>query len=291
MWQRTINQWLVGRAVNRALGVRMPNEYRVVLTTLPITADLQAVIDADHWVYYRVDDFSSWPGVDNAVMANMESQLIASVDYVVAASDVLGMLPGGDRAAGVVTHGVDLAHWSKWSGLPLPVWWQSLSRPIFLFWGLIDTRLDVAWCARLKQALGSEGSIVLLGPRAASAPALPPGIVTPGPQLYADLPRFAQSADVLLLPYAATAFTQTIQPLKLKEYLATGKPVVGRTLPAIREWADAADLVERTDDFVARAVMRARTGISVDQLHARGRLSCESWRSKAERLEAFLGPG
>jgi hypothetical protein len=290
-WQRTMNQWLISRAVNRALGVRLPNEYRVVLTTLPTTADLQRVIDADRWIYYRVDDFSSWPGVDNAVMAEMESQLIASVDCVVAASDVLGVLPGAGRAAGVVTHGVDLAHWRTSSALSMPAWWRSLRRPIFLFWGLIDSRLDVEWCTRLKQQLGSEGSIVLLGPRAASVPAMPPGIVMPGPQPYADLPRFAQGADVLLFPYAATASTQTIQPLKLKEYLATGKPVVGRMLPSIREWADAADLVEQTDDFVALAVMRGRIGIPAGQRHARNRLACESWPSKAEQLEGFLRPG
>jgi hypothetical protein len=36
------------------------------------------------------------------------------------------------------------------------------------------------------------------------------------------------------MPYADLAATRAMQPLKLKEYLATGRPVVVRDLPATR---------------------------------------------------------
>ena len=43
---------------------------------------------------------------------------------------------------------------------------------------------------------------------------------------YADLPAVLHAADVLLIPYARTAATEAVFPLKLFEYFALEKPVV-----------------------------------------------------------------
>ncbi len=110
----------------------------------------------------------------------------------------------------------------------------------------------------------------------------------PGPLPYETLPLLAKEADVLVMPYADLPVTRAMQPLKLKEYLATGKPVVVRSLPATREWADAADVVESAADFVRRVAERAKGGALPQQLAARRRLADESWEAKARQLEAIL---
>jgi glycosyltransferase involved in cell wall biosynthesis len=110
----------------------------------------------------------------------------------------------------------------------------------------------------------------------------------PGEVRYEALPRIAALADVLIMPYAGTRATQTIQPLKLKEYLATGKPVVIRNLPATREWADAADLVDSADAFAAAVAARLRDGVPDSQRQARLRLRHESWEAKARQLESIV---
>ena len=58
------------------------------------------------------------------------------------------------------------------------------------------------------------------------------------------------------MPYADLPVTRAMQPLKLKEYLATGKPVVVRDLPATEPWADCLDVAETPEAFAA-AVRRA----------------------------------
>ncbi len=45
-----------------------------------------------------------------------------------------------------------------------------------------------------------------------------------------ELPALAQQASVLIMPYADLPVTRVMQPLKLKEYLATGRPVVAAPL-------------------------------------------------------------
>jgi hypothetical protein len=104
------------------------------------------------------------------------------------------------------------------------------------------------------------------------------------------LPRFGSEAAVLIMPYADLPVTRAMQPLKLKEYLATGRPVVARDLPSLREWADAVDLVSSPEEFV-RATLERADGVLPDQQRtARARLSSEDWDAKAEQLEGWLTP-
>jgi glycosyltransferase involved in cell wall biosynthesis len=313
--QRRLNARLLTLAVNRALGPRIAAERRIVLTTLPITADLIGHLDVDRWLYYCVDDFSAWPGLDNRALDVMERKQLRLVDGVVAASSHLSQrLSDFGRSATVLTHGVDLAHWSSsdatlqqhtvrpsltratqrqssFSGAAkLRAWLSTACRPLVLFWGLIDRRLDVDWCRSLVKGLAPSGTLVLVGPIQSPDPSLRrlDHLVLPGPVSYASLPYLATLADVLVLPYADLPATRAMQPLKFKEYLATGKPVVARSLPATRDWADAADLVATAEEFVAVVQERLRSGLPPAQLEARRRLAGESWESKARALETIL---
>ena len=292
-WQQRFNARKIGRAVNRAIAAG-PMQKSVAVTTLPIMADVVGRIDVDRWVYYCVDDFSVWPGLDGHVMQQMEKQLVQRVDAHVAASDTLmsHLTELGARPS-LLTHGIDPAHWSAPPDKVLPDWWPRGSGPILLFWGLIDQRLNVDWCRAVAGVDFGAGpaTVVLVGPRQspdATIDALP-NVVTPGPVDYDRLPSLAAAADVLVMPYRVLPVTRAMQPLKFKEYLATAKSVVATSLPATEPWQDAADLVDSTDDFV-EAVRRRLAGPTDEQVRARERLTDESWSDKADKfLKLLLG--
>jgi glycosyltransferase involved in cell wall biosynthesis len=207
-----------------------------------------------------------------------------------------------------LTHGIDLDHWragdggargagnalicdQRLNGKALPDWWGRLRGPIILFWGLIDRRLDSAWLAALcDRQQGAGGTVVLVGPRQAPDPRLTglPGLVMPGPVAYADLPALAAAADALVMPYADLPVTRAMQPLKLLEYLATGKPVIVRDLPATRPWAAAADVVADAGELVRVVRLRLQTGAPAEQIEARRRLEAESWAQKARQFEQIV---
>lgn len=86
---------------------------------------------------------------------------------------------------------------------------------------------------------------------------------------YKQLPSLARGANVLVMPYADRPVTRAMQPLKLKEYLATGKPVGLCDLPATRAWADCGDVVADAASFVQASLDRARTGTPAAQSKAR----------------------
>src|SRR5205814_357991 len=118
-------------------------------------------------------------------------------------------------------------------------------RPLVVFWGVIDRRMDVALVRRLAADL-PQATIVLVGPEADPDPGLAavPRVVRTGPVPLEELPAVARAAAVLIMPYADLPVTRAMQPLKLKEYLATGKPAVVTDLPAVRPWADCMDLAD-----------------------------------------------
>ena len=302
-WQRRLNARLIARSVNRALGPRRAGERRIVITTLPLTADLipadaaergrPGKLDADRWVYYCVDDFTVWPGTDGSVMQAMDELQARRVDRAVAVSPTLqDRLARLGREAPLLTHGTDLQHWRlNGAATAPPPWWPRHSRPIFLFWGLIDARLDADICRALVEHAGADrGALVLVGPEQSAAASLHAHrrIVMPGPMAYDALPGVAAAADVLVMPYRDMDVTRAMQPLKLKEYLATAKPVVVRDLPANREWADACDLASDAESFAHVAHERASTGVPAAQSEARARLARESWDQKAAQFERLF---
>jgi glycosyltransferase involved in cell wall biosynthesis len=104
----------------------------------------------------------------------------------------------------------------------------------------------------------------------------------------AELPALAAAAAVLVMPYADLPVTRAMQPLKLKEYLATGKPVVVRDLPAVRPWADGLDAAATAEEFAAAVRRRLADGLPAGQRAARARLAAESWAAKAAEFARLV---
>jgi len=290
---RSVNKQLLKRALRSAIdSLGSPP---IVITTLPIMADLVGEIPAKRWVYYCVDDFSVWPGYDGKTMAEMERELVAKVDVTVAVSE---QLADGLRKLGaaphLLTHGVDIDAWHRTNQpCDLPAEFSDIEEPFIVFWGVIDRRMDCDWLLALSQAM-PRGSIVLIGPQEDPDPALLaiPRLYIRNAVSFERLPDIAASANVLVMPYIDAPVTRAMQPLKLKEYLASKRPVVVRSLPATRPWADACDVCASKDEFVravlARLMEKQTDAIPRNQASARTRLAAESWRYKSTQFESWI---
>lgn len=271
---RGLNRRLIARVV-WPVAEAMPQP-PVVVTTLPLVADLVGAFPAAKWVYYCVDDFGVWPGLDGRTLQNMEVELVAKVDSVIAVSETLqAHITKLGKPSQLLTHGVDLEHF------------QSVGREPAsgsLFWGVIDRRMDVSFLRAL------DAPTRLVGPQDNPDPELfkLPRVEVKPAVGYSELPALAASAGVLIMPYADLPVTRAMQPLKLKEYLATGKPVVVRKLPSTESWADCCDVCDSPESFAAAVNLRLREGVPASQLAARERLNAESWAAKAALFESYL---
>jgi glycosyltransferase involved in cell wall biosynthesis len=286
-----------GRLLNRQLLVRqlapllrsLP-EPAVAISTIPLVAELIGLLPVARWVYYCVDDFGQWPGLDQKTLARLEEQLVARADTVIAVSENLQTrLATLGRSSHLLTHGVEPDFWAAPAEAPSLAPLEGLERPLVTFWGVVDQRMDVAFVERLARAL-PRGTLVLAGPAADPDPALDrlPRLRRLGPLEFTQLPVLARDSAVLVMPYADLPVTRAIQPLKLKEYLATGRPVVVRDLPATRPWAECLDLAATPDAFVQAVRLRLETGVPAEQRSARRRLRDEGWAEKARQFEQWI---
>ena len=151
--------------------------------------------------------------------------------------------------------GVDLALYGR-ARLPetsIPEDVRNLPRPIVGIVGMFDgRRLHVELLRTLAQR-HPEWSIVLVGrcmPNLDTAPLRAmPNIHLLGMRPVEQLPAYCKAFDVCMLPYHVLDFTRSIMPLKLIEYLPTGKPVVTTALPAAQDFRDVYYVAETVDEF------------------------------------------
>jgi glycosyltransferase involved in cell wall biosynthesis len=283
---RRLNRKLLARQLRPLL--ESLSEPAVAVTTLPIVADLMDDLPVRRWVYYCVDDFGEWPGLDQRTLRIMEERVIQRADVLIAVSETLqDKLARAGREAHLLTHGVDPEFWTQGGEGDLPQL-AGRERPLVVFWGATDRRMDVGFVRQLAADLRG-GTIVLVGPQADADPALftSERVIHLPPLAFRDLPRLAREAAVLVMPYADLPVTRAIQPLKLKEYLATGRPVVVRDLPATRPWADCLDLADNPEAFSRAVRQRLAEGIPESQQRARARLAEETWDAKARDFHCW----
>jgi glycosyltransferase involved in cell wall biosynthesis len=300
---RVLNPWMwpwvrssLDRRLNRELllrqllpVVRSLPAPPVAVTTVPVPCDLIGRLPVRRWVYYCVDDFAEWPGLDGDAMRRTEEVLVRGADVLIAVSETLrAKLARSGRSARLLTHGVDLGHLGALADGPALPRLDGLPRPLIIFWGVLDRRMDVSWVKRLAADL-TAGTVALVGPAADPDPELraTPRVVQLPPVAYEELPGLAREAAVLVMPYADLPVTRAMQPLKLKEYLATGKPVVARDLPANRDWADCLDLAATAEEFSRAVRQRLTDGLPDERRRARARLAEETWEHKAQLFEGW----
>lgn len=291
-WQRRFNANRVAKSIQANL---IRDSRHVVVTTLPVTADLIGKLQVDRWLYYCVDNYAQWPGADSDVMEFMEQKMVPKVDEVVCVSEVLqqrakGM---GTEQPSLISHGVDTSIWQTPAiDTVLNRRWPDDDKHIALFWGLIDERMDREWVNALIDRQACR--VAFAGPVHESwlISVMSPHALYLGPIEYQWLPAHAASAQVLIMPYIDAPVTRAMQPLKLLEYLATMKPVVVRDLPSTRDWADCCDLAATAEEFVRLVQERIKTGTPPEQVEARKRrLASESWMSKAAQLAELINAG
>lgn len=292
-WQRRLNTKLITQTVNRAIE-RYCDQQPIALTTIPITADLIGRLNVSGWVYHVVDDFAAWPGLDHQPLQQMHTQQLQHVDRVAVVSDYLANQSRqfGRTDTTKITHGVDPEIWQtttlKLKTHPVIDQLKSMRKPVVLFWGLIDNRLDFQALRELSAQW--HGEIALVGPTANGIENKLniKALRTLGPIAQHLLPQIAQLADVLIMPYGHSPVTAAMQPLKLMEYLSTPKPVICTNIPATADYTDCCDVVHPTQ-FAQRVIERHEQGIPESQrITRRKTMRNQTWHSKASQLNQLF---
>ncbi len=286
---RAFNRASVTHSVRRAmggLGMRSP----ILLATVPNAADYAGRFGEALTVYYCVDDFTVWPKMNQPeLVREMEDSLLAKSDLVAAVSQSLRDTRSCPRGpTRLLPHGVDFEHFSaSEKTLTQPEELKDLGKPIIGFYGLIDSHFDIDLMHKTIAAR-PDWQFVCIGTKRISLGRLEdfPNFRWLPPVSYTRLPAFAACFDVAIIPYVINRHTQTASPLKLPEYIATGKPVVTTPMPETFRFAGQIHIAGESAAFV-QAIDEALSDPASPESR-RAILAGEAWKDRAEQLSDWM---
>jgi glycosyltransferase involved in cell wall biosynthesis len=281
---KTLNRWIAQGLLRRAMrlaGFRRP----VLWFVAPHMGSLAGRLGERLVVYYCIDDYPALPGMDPSGIARMDAELTERADQVFVSSlPLLERKRLRNPSTRYSPHGVDVELFARAAdpSLEPPESARNLARPVVGFFGLIEAWIDLQLLQFLAESR-PRWTFLLVGRLAVDAGPLAslPNVVFAGARPYAELPRWARAFDVAILPYRRNRQVWNANPLKLREYLATGKPVVSVSTPEIDRFAHVVYLAQSPEEFRRR--IEQALAADCDLLRARRRASVSgmSWEARA----------
>lgn len=289
-WAKKLNRLLLVRQVRRALRKVARGPVQLWSFT-PDVSYLLGKFGEEKVVYYCVDDHASFTGYNRQQVLADEEDLCRRADLVVTTALALqeAKQPLNPNTI-LVPHGVDYEHFSKAldCDLAAPADVENIPHPRLGFVGLIRDWVDLDLLAEVARAR-PNWHIVLIGDSTEdlSRYAALSNMHFLGRKPYASLPAYCRAFDVGLIPFKLNELTRAVNPIKLREYLAAGLPVVSTPLPEVQLYRHLAEIASDAGETIA-AVDRCIDSHD-DQRRARSNsMASETWETKVEGLLSYL---
>jgi GT2 family glycosyltransferase len=284
---RRLNAALVRAQVRFAMariGMRTPH----VVVTIPTAVDVVQRLPRRALVVNRSDRYSAFPESDNELMRSFEVRLLGEADYAVYVNRLLladeEPLVGG--VAHYLGHGVDFDKFAAADAQDAPDDIAELPRPrIGFFGGLDDYIVDFDLLGQVADAL-PDAHLVLIGDATCPIDSLTDraNVTWLGYRDYAQIPGYGAAFDVALMPWVQNDWILHCNPIKAKEYLALGLPVVSMHYPEVAALEHVINVAHDPAEFV-ELVKRVAAGDELtDAATRRDAVRGDSWRGRAEEL-------
>lgn len=282
---RRLNSALVRaqvRIVMRALSMKSP----AFVVTIPTAWDVVQPMERRSLIYNRSDLHSGFPEADEELIEDYEAQLLEHSDFVCYVSRALMRqeLPKTGSRAVFLDHGVDLEHFRAVHRDEQPAEVRDLAQPrIGFFGGLDDYIIDFDLLERIATDL-PDVALILVGDATCSMERFRrlPNVHWLGFQPYEKIPGYGSAFDVALMPWLDNNWIHHSNPIKLKEYLALGLPIVTIDFPEAHYYADHLAIARNADDFIE--AVRRLLSKPPDPGSQRVAVLGKSWAHKATLL-------
>jgi len=272
---------------------RIKKRYKVnrpiLFTTIPTVCDLVGELGERASVYYCVDEYTCWPGVYPKTIKCMERKLLERAHLLFCScSEILDLKRKEGFRGILLTHGVDVEHFKKRDFESVRFVAENdrgMARIGFI--GSLDHRIDFSLVEFL--CLNRTDCLFIFGGRAVELPSRLrklPNFRYIGSVAYNELPEYLSSFDICIMPYKNDETTHYIAPLKFKEVILSGKPVISTVIPNISEYARFVKCANERDDFL-RYIDEALLSKEED-VNFSGLFVNETWEDKAELFSLIL---
>ena len=243
-------------------------------------------------VYYCVDDYASYPGMDPIAIQALD-------DHITKLADVVFVTHRGLLEAKRLLnpnihfspHGVDFDLFSRAmdSRTEPAEETRGLKHPVIGYFGAIGEYVDFDLLDYLAKSR-PEWTFLFVGWVAANVSRFHryPNVLFVGPKPYESLPQWAKAFDVAIYAHRVNRQTRNSNPKKLREYLATGKPIVSVITPETACFSEHLYLAETPEAYLA-AIERALAEDSPERSQRRmNSIAGVSWDSRFRETVAVV---
>lgn len=284
--------WVAKERVRRAVALLRRRGCKTIVFYL-WRSNFDYVLDSDSYdlsCYHIVDEYSFSPS--EQPLDSREVQLIKRVDQVFIHSPALLDRKGHFNPHTLfVPNGVNYQAFAASQAEPADL--REIPHPRIGYVGHIKTQLDFQIFYDLATR-HPEWSLVLVGPRGflgadaamVDRMAALPNVYFLGSKAVDVVCAYPQHMDVCLLPYVMDDYTKYIYPLKLHEYLASGKPVVGTPIRSLESFGHVIALARNVREWeksICAALSPAAT--QVDSVEERKMIAKDhDWSALVQRI-------
>jgi len=234
-----------------------------------------------HVMYDCMDDWARFRGIGDAVLAK-EEHLVREADLTVVSSRLLEeKWRSLARRLVLVPNGIDLDHYQlHYVENDLL---DSASRPVIGYFGALASWVDVS----LLEAIASRfphALLVLAGGHFdvdLSGLAALPNVRLLGQRPYDEMPKLLWHFDVCIIPFLINELTEATNPVKLFEYLFSGKPIVAPHLTELVPLEHLCYLAKDRDQLLAQLELALAEPEKDPRRAARQKVAAQSdWRKR-----------
>lgn len=276
----------------KSLGLRKSNTILWLFPHHPIIDKLLEAIPHSLLITQIVDNVLNKTDLDEATKQLVTEQYarLPAVSDITITSSLLNFSIFKENAEHcyLLENGLDQAFISPPTPLPNAA---NNARPRLGYLGFISERTDLQLLKQLAIAR-PEYDIIIAGPD--NKPLLPSSDLLTLPNVshidyipYTDAPQFLRTLDVCLIPHIDSPFSQSMSPLKLFQYLATGRPIISTEVAGTERWQELVYIADGADDFISKidASFSEDSSLPSKRIAA---ASEETWPHRIDRLLTII---
>ena len=282
-----INQQLI-RATIRVLRYQLGIKDFQLWTFLPNTVDYVGTLGEKLSVYYCVDEWSTFTALDAQATIAAEKRLLSRVDVTFCTSQALvDSKSKHTRRTQFAPHGVNFASFARAveGDLEVPADLARIPQPRLGFFGTLRDLLDYDLIAGMARAR-PDVHLVLIGQKHVDLAELEalPNIHFLGQKKHDELAAYCKGFDVGWIPYRIDDNVKFINPLKLREYLSAGVPVISTSMPEVLPFVHLAHIADTPEETSAAFDRALGEGSAAARTQRSESMRTETWPARVSRI-------
>lgn len=281
-------RWIMDAILEAESYLNMKNS--VLFLENPMAIGIVGSIKEDVFVFDAIDDWTKHPQMKNelAIIKQNYRFIGSRADYITTVSnDLRGFFEKYNNNVRWVPNGVDFEFFSSSLGI------NENKRPVVGYIGKIQDRVDfdlVEYCLKKENNM----DFVFMGPIYSTVKKTVntlkkeyKNISFIGDVKYEDIPLKMKDIDVAILPHRVNEFTNSMNPIKVYEYLAAGKQVVSTGVAGIDGLSRYIKVTDSNEEFTHALANAVRKAVSDRGLPEKIRKSLDkkfSWKNISKEI-------